>query len=379
MKLFRNLAVAGLLAVLLVAPAPTKAGTDLNEVGAFLVYPLVASFSFGDLGTVETFVTITNALDEDIIAHVSYINGDYYDPTYCYECDFDIPLTGKDTETLVVTYTQFGISIESEDGTISRACPHPFGMITVNVEDPDTGEVRSDNVLLGEEVVVDYDLGTALSIPAIPFQGKNTNSGDRTFDFDDQEYGLFPRVVAADFIAPDLSIEAGCEGDCGINGGYVKGGLALFTLGFVRQFPPLVDCSITGFDADENAFSRSVQFGCWTFEDLCEMDPEFCYPNLSAGPCDAYGSDDDNPCDTHGWLQLNCWVDEDYDGEIDALGGVHGAIVQVASPGAVIRRNDVNAPAFSGYASWGRLLYQSVTPGEPVTLTLEGPPVGLGG
>jgi hypothetical protein len=372
MKLFRNTAVAGLLAVLLFAPGATMAGTDLNEVGAFLVYPVVAGFAFHEIGSVETFVTITNALDENIVAHVSYINGDYYDYTYCYECDFDIPLTAKDTETLVVTYGQYGITIESEDGTISRACPHPFGMITVNVEDPITGEVRTDNVLLGEEVVVDYDLGTAFSIPAIPFQGKNGGSGDRSFAFDDQEYGKFPRVVAADFLAPDL-------GATGESSGYVLGALALFTLGFDRQFPPLTDCSITGYDADENPFSRSVQFGCWTFEDLCELDPEFCYPNLSAGPCDAYGSDDDNPCDTHGWLQLNCRVDQNRDGTFDANGGVHGAIIQIATPGAVIRRNDSNAPYFYGFASWGRLLYQSVTPGDAVTLTLEGPPVGLGG
>jgi hypothetical protein len=371
MKAFRITAVAGLLAVLLLAPVPAKAGTDLNEIGAFLVYPVVAGFAFYDIGYVETFITITNASANDVIAHVSYINGDYWDYTYCYECNFDVPLTGNDTETLVVTYGEYGIVIESEDGTVSRACPHPFGFLTVNVEDPETGQVLTSNVLLGEEVVVDYSLGAAFSLPAIPFQGKSGN-GDRQFDFNDQEYTAMPRVVAADFIAPDLTTY---EGE---NGG-VHAALALFTLGFDRQFPPLVDCSITGYDADENPFSRSVQFGCWTFEDLCELDPEFCYPNLSAGPCNSYGSDDDNPCDTHGWLQLNCRVDQDANGTWDAIGGVHGAIVQVATPGAILRRNDPWAPHVYGFASWGRLLYQSVTTGGGVTLTLEGPPGGLGG
>jgi len=376
MKCFRITAMAGLLAALLLAPGAAKAGTDLNEVGAFLAFPVVAGFAFHEIGNVETFVTIVNAGEEDIVAHVSYINGDSWDYTYCYECDFDLPLTAKDTETLVVTYGEYGISIESEDRTVSRSCPHPFGFITVNVEDPDTGAVQTSNILLGSEVVVDYDLGTAFSIPAVPFQGRNGGSGDRTFDFNDVEYGRLPRVVAADFLAPDyLSYYSTLEGEYG----YLFGSLALFTLGFERQFPPLVDCSVTGYDADEHAFSRSLQFGCWTFEDLCDIDPEFCYPNLSAGPCDAFGEDDDNPCDTHGWLQLNCRVDQDDNGTFDANGGVHGAIIQVATPGAVIRRNDPWAPYLYGFASWGRLLYQSVTVGGDVTLTLEGPPVGLGG
>lgn len=351
----------GLLALLLVVGGVARAGTDLNEVGAFLVYPLVASFTFPDSSTVETFITITNASNNEITAHVSYINGDSYDSTYCYECDFDIPLTGRDTETLVVTYGEFGISIESEDGTISRACPHEFGFITVSVEDPETSQTLGSNILLGEEVVVDYGLGTALSLSAIPFQGKVANSGDRLYDFNDQEYGKLPRVIAADFLAPDLNREDGLTAQ-----------LALFTLGFERQFPPLVDCSVTGYDAAEHPFSRSFQFGCWTFEDLCSIDPEFCYPHLSALPCQTGVN-----CHTHGWLQLNCRVDQDDNGTFDADGGVHGAIVQTADSGAVIRRNDPYAPYFYDRASWGRLLYQSVTTGDAVTLHLEGAPGGL--
>jgi hypothetical protein len=373
----KKMVKAGLLMVLLAVGGGAHAGTDLNEVGAFLVYPVVAAFAFdgntdwyGGSSTVETFVTITNAGSSDIVAHVSYINGDSWDSTYCYECDFDVPLTGKDTETLVVTYGQFGISIESEDGTVSRSCPHPFGFITVNIEDPETGNVLTDNFLLGSEIVVDYDGGFALSIPAIPFQGKTAGvapeEGARTFVFDDVQYGKLPRVVAADFIAPDLEPYG------------ITGALSLFTLGFDRQHPPKVDCSVTGYDADENPFSRSFQFGCWTFQDLCDLDPEFCYPNLSHGPCNAYGEGNPNlpNCDTHGWLQLNCRVDQDNNGTYDGNGGVHGAILQAAYDYSVIRRNDWGAPSFDE-AAWGRLLYQSVTGGDPVTLHLEGPAVGL--
>ena len=50
-------------------------------------------------------------------------------------------------------------------------------------EDED-GNTISDNVLLGEEVVVDYESGMAFSIPAISFQG-SSNDGNREYDFDD--------------------------------------------------------------------------------------------------------------------------------------------------------------------------------------------------
>ena len=39
--------------------------------------------------------------------------------------------------------------------------------------------------------------------------------------------------------------------------------------------------------------------------------------------------------------------------------------------GAIIRRNDPAAPALDGAAAWARLLYQSVTTGDAMTLNLE--------
>lgn len=353
MRLFKK-ALTGLAMALMIGTGAANAGTDLNEVGAFLVYPVVAAI--GDGGDViETFVTITNASANATNAHVSYINGDEESDEYCYECDFSIPLTGNDTEMLVVTFTAFGISIESEEGTVSMACPHPFGFITVNLED-NNQVVLTDNVLLGSEVVVNYTQGWAFSLSAIPFQGKSAGNGNRVFGFNDSEYGKLPRIVAADFIAPDL------------NQGPISAGVALFTLGFDRQHPPKVDCSVTGFDAAENPFSRSFQFGCWTLQDLCDIHPEFCYPNLGQLP---------GQLDTHGWFQFNCRVDSENNGSYEARGGVHGALLQLADAGAVIRRNDPAAPALAGAAAWARLLYQSVTTGDSVTLHIEEPGGGL--
>jgi len=338
------------LVAVVVATVPALAGANLNEVGAVLVYPVIV----GTTGQ-ETFVTVTNAGPDSVVAHVAYINGD---PTsiddggagYCYECDFDLPLTGSDTETLVITDTENGIAIESEDSGLSLSCPFPFGMIVITLESID-GDVMTDNVLLGEEVVVNYDHGTAYSIPAIPFQGSNGGNADRELRFDDQEYAKLPRIVATDFLAPDLS---GGTDD-------ISADLALFTLGFERQFPPVVDCSVVGYDAQENAFSASFQFGCWTMIGLCDISPEFCYPNLGL-----FGT-----LDTHGWALLNCKVDQDADGEFDADGGVHGALLQTAGTGSTIRRNTPEANTMTSSSSWARLLAQSVTTGDAVTLILS--------
>jgi hypothetical protein len=352
--------VAG-IAVAMLLSTGAFAGSDLNEVGALLVFPtIIVSDGVHDnaQGDLETFVTITNAGPEDVVAHISYINGEADSNQYCYECDFQIPLTGNDTETLVITKGATGIHIVAEDLYLDMSCPWPYGMLVVALEDED-GNTISDNVLLGEEVVVNYTQGTAFSIPAIPFQG-SSNDGNREYDFDDAEYAKMPRIVAADFLAPDINARA-------------VAALSLFTLGFERQFPPLTDCSVIGFDANEHPFSSSFQFGCWTYFNLCDVSPEFCHPNLGL-----FNNDPHHPIsDTHGWLQLNCRVDTNpgaADGfEID--GGVHGAIIQGQAGGTMLAAGS-GAP-FNSSAAWGRLLYQSVTTGDELTLVLEEDALGM--
>ena len=379
MRSIKNLVAALAVATLLSTGA--FAGSDLNEVGALLVFPnIVAMPSNSSLETadlmagVETLVTVTNAGPDDVVLHISYVNGQEYmfngavseggymepNPTYCYECDFQIPMSGNDTETLVITYGPGGTHIIAEDLYLDMSCPWPYGMLVVALEDED-GNTISDNVLLGEEVIIDYVSGMALSIPAIPFQG-SSNDGDRTYSFDDTEYAKLPRIVAADFLAPNIA-----DGDGAV------ALLSLFTLGFERQFPPLVDCSVIGFDADEHPFSASFQFGCWTMFDLYQISPEFYYPNLGL-----FNNDPHHPIsDTHGWLQLNCRVDTNpgaADG-FEADGGVHGAIIQAQDAGTALPAG--SGANFGSSAMWGRLLYQSVTTGDDVTLILEESAAGM--
>ena len=339
--------VAGAVLALALSFGSAQAGIDLNEVGAFLVYPGVAAISDGI--TVETFLTITNTSSQSIIAHVSFINGDEWSSRYCYECDFDVPMSGLDTETLVLTRENGVTHIVNLDTGASRSCSQSVGFVTVDVEDADHN-VLTDNILLGSEVVVDYANGTAMSVAAISIQG-DTGDGDRTFQFDGKEYRKFPSVVGADFLAPDYD-------------GGLDAALVLFTLAFDRQFPPLTDCSVIGFDAFEEQFSNSFQFGCWTIKPLDCIDPEFAYPYLGA-------SFDEQE---HGWLQLSCTVfGTGLNGVVD--GGVHGAITQYARQGTDLRRN-ADSPTLNGAAAWARILFQSGTVGDEMTLRLENPARG---
>lgn len=342
----RNLVLMGLLAGLVAGTA--QAGITLNTVSAILIFPGVAALEVaGD--RVETFLTITNTGTEAAIAHVAFINGDRYSSRYCYECDFDVPLSGRDTEALVLTRRDNATHIVNVDTGATRSCSQRIGFVIVDLEDSDH-RVLTDNVLLGSEVVVDYASGSAWSVPAVP-NGGGLGNGDRTFAFDNTEFGTYPSVVGADFLAPDLR-----DG--------LEAWLVLYTLAFERQYPPLTDCSIIGFDAFETQFSASIQFGCWTMVALRDIDPEFAYPYLG-------GAFDEQE---HGWVQASCTVfGSGKNARVD--GGVHGAIVQTASGGTVLRRQE-QGPALANAVGWARLLYHSGTNGDPMILELEAPARG---
>ncbi|MFQ5767232.1 MAG: hypothetical protein ACE5ID_04535, partial [Acidobacteriota bacterium] len=286
MKFFKT-GITSLAMVCAMGVGVSQAGTDLNEIAPLLIFPgVVTSGTF--LGGVETWTTVTNASNSPWNVHFSYINGEA-GLNECNECNFNVLMTPNDTETLIFVHAFGNTQIVSLDLNTIMTCPWTMGFVTAALEDPVTGESVSMNALLGEEVIVDYTSGSALSVSAVPFQGKDTNDGNRWYAFDDIEYGKLPNVIAADFIAPDLS------------GGpisHVGAALTLFTPGFVRNMPPTVDCSVTGHDAFENTFSTSFKFGCWTHIALEDIHPEFAFPNLGQ-----------LLFNTHGWLRLACQVD----------------------------------------------------------------------
>jgi hypothetical protein len=368
----KNLAASAAALLLGVGAATAGESFDLNEVAALIVYSSIQAGDDNTGDTVETFVTVTNASSEATTVHMSFVNGDSSDEVrYCYECDWDVYLTGFDTETLVFTPSANGLwtNINNLDRDYrqqepgepvfnSRTCQWSEGML---IAWPEEGVANPDeyNKLFGDEVVVNYTDGYAYSIPAHSIQSDDDSNSSRSFQFG-SEYTRFPRVVATNFLAPTETGTPGAE-------------LVLFTLDFARQHPPESDCSLVGYDANENSFTNSVIFGCWERIPLCAdpddptsvgFDPEFCYGNLGL---DAGGVDH-----THGWLALSCEVDHDADDNQDEWkdGNVHGAIIQRAAGGTDLRRT-AGAPTLANSAAWARLLFQSVSKGDSGALTLE--------
>ena len=343
---------AGCAAAMLLS-AGSAFAVNVNEVGAFLVYPIVTA----QAGQ-ETFLTVTNTGANSIYAHIAVIEGvGNASSPECAEFNRRLLLTGYDTETFVLYPHANGIRLDSLDSSFSFAVPVSLGFITINGEEFDEENQQDvktvgDNYLMGSEIVVDYDFGYAYSVDAIPFEGIRVDD-DREYNFDDNEYMSFPRRLAVEFIAPD-----GPGSDQEANP--VTAELALFTLNFEHKFPPMTTCSLSAFDARENFISGSMMFGCWGLFDLADQ-PELAYPELG-----------DATPDSHGWLTLNCRVQEgrlDPDDNDIADGGVHGAIVQTAKAGA--RLNRPGGPTLSGSAAWGRLLWQSTGNSDDTTLQLE--------
>jgi len=347
--------LSGILLAALGGSAYAGSSIDSDEVGALLVYASIqASEAGGGEDDVETFLTITNASSDSTTVHMSFINGDMSDEKYCYECDFDVPLTGFDTETLVFTPRFPWTNIKNLDALHAkgsnqaarfgtRTCQWNEGMVIAWAEDG-IGDPSTANRLFGDEVVVNYSQGYAYSLPAHSIQSEAGDVSRRSFALG-STFTALPRVVATNFLAPTMSNMPGAE-------------VVLFTLDFQRQHPPETDCSVVAFDATENSFSQSLAFGCWTRIRLCDLDPELCFPNLGLdGPAD---------CDPHhhGWLSFNCEVDHDAGDNDDTThdGNVHGAIVQWAAARVDRGKNAV---------AWARQMFQSVSVGDPGALTLE--------
>ncbi len=299
---------------------------DPTAAGTFLVFPDVVAASDAEGGRLDTVLTIRNVSSRSVIAHVSFLDGDRRDSTYCYECDFDAPLGGYGTARLLVSRSGPLTKLRNLDTNATRSCSHRMGFVTVDVEDR-THRVLTDNVLKGSQVVHSHATGSSFSVPALPIQG-GTGDGDRTFAFDGGEYRRLPAFVETDFVAPD-------------RGGPVTATLVLFTVGFRRQSPPLVDCSVIGQGHPRGGpLSSSFQFGCFTSVKLEDVDPELAYPDL--------GSE-------RGRLRLTCTVHGTGAGA-PVEGGVHGILVQS-----------------DGAHAWGSLLEASPSAGCPATLELTDP------
>ena len=288
--------VAILSCVLAVATGAAFAGVNSKEVGAVLIFPEYHA-RYGGFD-VDTYISVTNDKSTDVWVHVEVI-GD----GVCDDCNFDLPLTGFQTKRLRFNRENVGgdyvtviydASVHSNPNTngsppILTACPEERGFVVMTLEEAGSSPRKTlgENMLHGDAVIVSVDGGTSSQFGAIAIQGVGMNDGDRNLRFDNMEYAAFPSIVTANFWAPNAVVETE---------------LVLFNVNFqTGQFPqPQTQCSLNYVDAEENVFSRSLDFRCWIDRDLRDIAPGFLENILGTA---------------NGFLWLEC----------DA--GTHGAII----------------------------------------------------
>jgi len=341
---FRMFAMLGL--VLALGVTASVAGINSKEVGAIVIYPEYYATDYrepsgnGPYDTQFTYITITNDKSTPVNAHFEIIDGDA-----CDDCNFDLPLTGFQTQRLILARVYvsgvwatvvanssdilLGPTLEDViDETIITACPGRKGFVIATLEAPgvEPRATLGENMLHGDEVVVNLSRGSAVQVGAIAVQGAGPNNGDRVYDFNSVEYKKFPSIVTANFWAPTL-------------GNTVDPRLVLFNVNFNTNdvLPPTTACSINYANAEEQIFSRSFNFDCWTDERLLTIAPGF--HELALGT-------------TNGFLWVQCEE------------GTHGALY-----------TQLNGPATSvwpypGGADFKDTLFQSTTNSASARLTL---------
>ncbi len=262
MRSVRTIAFAGCVLALGVGAA--FAGINSKEVGALLVYPEYWATNpqepGGDGSFMETHVTITNDKSTFVRAHVEIIGGDA-----CDDCNFDLTLTGFQTTRLrlfrAATLTGQWVTFV-QGGGVSTSCPERHGFVVAALEAPfeEPRKTLGENMLHGDEVVVDIINGAASQVGAISVQGVGPNDGDRIYKFDNMEYAAFPSIVTTNFWRPEVGVDPR---------------LILFNVNFTTGVKPTTNCSLNYVDAFERVFSRSFSFDCWSDSRLLDIAPGF--------------------------------------------------------------------------------------------------------
>ncbi len=335
--------VAACLFALVPWVVPAVARIQQNQVAALIVFPWV-DVSETPGPTIETFFTVVNTASVPLVAHFAFVDGEV-GAGQCTACGFDVPLAALGSAVVTARRSSGTTLFKTVTGTTVGTCPGRRGFLVVDVED--AGHVvQESNVLFGDELVVDYALGTSFSLQALPMPSRGPNDGNRNFQFNGEEYERLPPVIAAEFMAPD-------------NDSAIQATLVLFNLAFLSGAPPVAQCTINGYDASGRSFTSSLQFGCWTRVALQDIDWRFAYPFLGSPGSSYY---------EHGWVQATCEVQGTGPNGL-VSGGIHGALVQSASSGARLRRNDFG-PQLTGADAWGRCTSQEIVVGDSVTLVL---------
>jgi len=338
---FLKLAVFA-VSVLALGASVASAGINSKEVGAVLVFPEYYAMDQTESPsgtTMYTYLTITNDKSTEVNAHIEVIGG-----VACDDCNFDLFLTGFQTKRLLMKREMVGqnwatvvydASPHSVTGTpvILGACPEEKGFVVAILEYAQDGRVfeprrtLGENMLHGDEVVVNLSTASVSQVGAIAVQGAGPNSGGRRLDFDNQEYAAFPSIVTTNFWAANDRVDPR---------------LILFNVDFnTHRGPgdsaPSTACSMNFVNAEERVYSRNFGFGCWSDTRLLDISPNF-HENILGT--------------ANGFLWIQCSE------------GTHGALM------THLTGSHYNYP-YTGGADFKDTLFQSVTtnPGAKLKMT----------
>lgn len=297
-------------------PASSQTTLNVSSVGAALAFPYITSTGGGGFVNnavadpqLETFVTITNALNSPVILKFNALNGDVAesDGDAWDQHDFQCWVSGR--ETTLIRIRRFGDQSKAvlECASSSKGTANPSeevldgvqeedvilpgrrGILFVSLKAPDAQSQDNTKLvtdaIFGDWAMVDTDGEFAFGAEGISFQsGSGDNHGGSLFQFDGDEYSPFPSVVASNFIAPD-------ERDA--NDPNVRdlprttATLILFTLDGLTGQAPEVRLGGSYFDDDEQGDSYDHTFKCMDVVSLTTLDPNFEDNQL----CDGEGAD----------------------------------------------------------------------------------------
>ena len=338
-KIAGVVAATALAATMVAGTATAQSQLKLNQVGAALAFPLLAS----DTGN-STYVTITNVGAEDRNLHFNVIAGE---EGYNWEItDFDCPVTAS--ETVLITwsetapeqstlYLECNQAGENRDGVVSRVFNWSVGTLFIANETHECKDgscTTNANDLFGDFVVVNPAQAQAYSAGAVPFQGKDALAAgvaDRDYMFDNSEYAMFPATLATNFIAPGVNPEVG---------GNVTAQLILFTLDGRANIGSQAALDIVFYDDEETPTSAHYELDCFAIVDLEAINPNFNYAQLGSGSGHLYMTaiDADQASNVHDNKFGN--------GNNIRVVGVHGWLLQT----------------LHGNAAWSRTLAQGMLP-----------------
>jgi hypothetical protein len=264
MRLLKALAIAG--CALIIGATAAHAGINSKEVGALLIYPEYWATNPEEdpsVDRMDTYITITNDKSSFVRVHVEVIGAEA-----CGDCNFDLTLTGFETTRLLFrreplsTGGPYATVIRRASstfgpGSILHSCDESHGFVVVSLESfSEPRRTLGENMLHGDEVMVNITTGTASQVGAFAVQGVGMNDGDRNFRFDNMEYAAFPSIVTTNFWSPNTVVEPT---------------LVLFNVNFQTGTPPVTSCSLNYVDAFERMRSASFAFGCWTATPLLDI------------------------------------------------------------------------------------------------------------